>query len=120
MAVQKQDGLHTDVGLSGVDLTGQEDRFCYRDASNNIVLASSGGVTDGVISEGAAEGYHTSFNTLGNPILRVIAGQAIAADVECQVGNNGVLIAGSTNPVGRTRKAVALGAIAELRTYPTT
>ena len=121
MAVQKQDGLHTDVGESGADLRGKEDYLCRRDSTGKIVLCGAGEVIGGVISEGRDVGYHTSFNTPGNPILRVIAGEAIAADVEVCAGAGGKLVAGATNAIGRTRKAVSgVDVIAEVTTYPTT
>ena len=69
MTVQKQDGLHTDVGESAVDLRGKEDCFCALDATGKVVLAGNGTKISGVISEGRDAGQHTSFNTDGNPIL---------------------------------------------------
>lgn len=121
MARQKQDGLHTDVGESAVDLRGKEDRFCRRDATGKIVLCANGEVISGVISEGRDAGYHTSFNTRGNPILRVIAGEALAQNAEVQSGADGVAVAGATNAFGRARLAVSgAGVIAEIETYPTT
>jgi hypothetical protein len=120
MAVQKQDGLHTDVGESAVDLTGKEDLFCVRDSSGKINVAGAGAVIAGVISEGKPAGYHTSYNTRGNPILRVQAGAAIAINTEVQSNGSGQAVAGSTNPFGRTRKAVGgSGEIAEIETYST-
>lgn len=115
MAVQKQDGLHTDVGESGADLRGKETFFCKRDATGKIVLAGAGEYIDGVISEGKNVGYHTSFNTVGNPILRVTAGEALAINVYVSSDAQGRAVVGTANVFGRTRKAVsAAGVIAEI------
>lgn len=121
MTVQKQDGLHTDVGESGEDLRGKEDYLCKRHTDGTVRLAGAGDVIAGVISQGRETGYHTSYNTPGNPILRVIAGEAIAVAAEVCAGAGGKLVAGSTNPIGKTRKAVsAANVIAEVETYSTT
>lgn len=115
MAVQKQDGLHTDVGASAVDLTGQENRFCSRDANGQIVVTGNGAYAAGVISEGKPQGKHTSFNTDGNPILRVIAGGAIAQNARVQSDAQGRAVAGLSNSFGRARKAVSgAGVMAEI------
>jgi hypothetical protein len=121
MAVQKQDGLHTDVAESAVDLRGKEDYLCAKDANGKLVICQAGGVIAGVISEGRDVGYHTSFNTPGNPILRVVAGAAIAINTEVQSNGTGQVVAGGNNPIGKTRKAVGgSGEIAEIETYSTT
>lgn len=115
MAVQKQDGFHTDSGLSGADLRGQEDHFCKRQADGTIVLAGDGDYAEGVISEGRDVGYHTSFNTAGNEILRVVAGGAIGRNARVQSGANGVAVAGLANSFGRCRNVVGgAGEIAEI------
>lgn len=120
MAVQKQDGLHTDVGESNEDLRGMEDRFCSRRSDGKIELCAAGGVIAGVISEGRQAGKHTSFNTRGNPILRVQAGSALARNTEVQSNGVGQAVSGSTNPFGRTRNAVGgSGEIVEVETYST-
>lgn len=118
MAVQKQDGLHTDVAEGAEDLTGYEDHFAMRNSDGTLSLATAGAVIAGVISEGKAAGYGTSINTRGNPILRVKAGSALAINTEVQSNGTGQAVAGSTNPIGRTRKAVGgSGEIAEIETY---
>lgn len=121
MAVQKQDGLHTDVAESGADLRGKEDRFCRRGSDGKVILCGAGEVIAGVISEGRDTGYHTSFNTPGNPILRVVGGEALAQNAEIESGADGVAVAGSTNPIGKARKATSgAGVIVEVETYSTT
>lgn len=121
MSVQKQDGLHTDVGESNVDLRGKEDLFCARRSDGKIELCAAGGVIAGVISEGKQLGKHTSFNTRGNPILRVQAGAAIVRGAEIQSNGTGQAITGSTNPFGYARNSVGgSGEIVEVATYPTT
>ena len=121
MAVQKQDGLHTDIAKSAVDLRGKEMLFCSRDASGELNLTGAGGRIDGVISEGKDAGYHTSFNTRGNTILRVIAGSSLAINTEVQSNGTGQAVAGGTNPIGYTRKAVGgSGEVVEIVPYPTT
>lgn len=121
MAVQKQDGLHTDVAESGSDLTGKEMLFCQRQADGTLELCGADGRIDGVISEGKAEGYHTSFNTRGNPILKVIASAAIARGDEVASAAGGLAKTGSTNPFGFARNSVAAaGEVVEVATYPTT
>lgn len=115
MAVQKQDGLFTGQGVSAVDLRGKEDYFCATDANGAIVLAGNGGRIAGVISQGREIGKHTSFNTKGNPILRVIAGAAIAINARVQSDANGAAIAGLNNSFGWARKAVSgAGVIVEV------
>ena len=115
MAVQKQDGLHTDVAESAVDLTGKEDFFCSRDANGRLVLTGAAGRIDGVISEGRPVGKHTSFNTAGNPILRVVAGAAIARNARVASDAQGRAVTGLGNSFGRARKPVAAaGEIVEI------
>jgi hypothetical protein len=119
MAVQKQDGLHTDVGESGSDLTGMEHRFCTRAADGTIALCGDNGQIAGVISEGRPVGAHTSFNTRGNPILKVIAGSAITRGQDVASDANGKAKNGSTKPFGTARNTVAAGEMVEIATYPT-
>lgn len=120
MSVQKQDGLHTDVGVSSGDLRGKEDLFCMRNSDGTISVATAGAVIAGVISEGRQANKHTSFNTRGNPILRVQAGAALARNTEVQSNGSGQAVSGSTNPFGRTRNAVGgSGEIVEVETYST-
>lgn len=120
MAVQKQDGLHTDVMESATDLTGKEDLFVTRNSEGKAELCGEGEVIAGVISEGRAAGYHTSYNTKGNPILRVTAGEALAVGTEVQSNSAGQAMAGSTNPIGKTRSAAGnSGEIVSIETYST-
>jgi hypothetical protein len=106
MARQKQDGLHTDVGQSAVDLKGKEMHFCTRRADGKIELTGAGGYADGVISEGMPAGKHTSFNTPGNPILRVKAGSALARNALVVSDAEGRAVAGTTNVFGKVRNPV--------------
>lgn len=118
MAVQKQDGLHTDVGTSAADLRGKETFFCKRQADGTIVLAGAGDYVDGVISEGRDVGYHTSFNTEGNPILRVVAGSALNRGDYVSSDADGRAVVGTANIFGRVRNPVgAAGEVAEI--HPT-
>ncbi len=119
MAVQKQDGLHTDVGESAVDLTGQEFKFCTRNAAGTIELCGDGGSIAGVISEGKIAGKHTSFNTKGNPILKVITGAPIARGADVQSNNAGLAVTGSTNSFGVARNAPGAGEMVEISTGTT-
>lgn len=119
MAVQKQDGLHTDVGESAVDLTGKEFYFCTRNSDGTIGLCGEGGSIAGIISEGKIAGKHTSFNTKGNPILKAIAGAAIARGADVQSNNLGLAVTGSTNSFGVARNAVAGGEYVEISTGTT-
>ncbi len=105
MAVQKQDGLFTNVGLSAADLTGKEFLFCKLNTDKTVSLAGSGEAVAGVISEGKIAGKHTSFNTKGNPQLKVISGGAIAVNAAVQSGANGVAISGGTNAWGKALSA---------------
>jgi hypothetical protein len=121
MAAQKQDGLHTDVMESAEDLRGKEDYFVTRNSSGKAELCGAGEVISGVISEGRNVGYHTSFNTPGNPILRVVAGEALPVGTEVQSNSIGAAVAGSTNPIGRVRTAAGnSGEIVSIETYSTT
>lgn len=117
MAVQKQDGLHTDVGESSVDMTGTEFLFCTRNSDGTISKCGNGGAIAGVVSEGKIAGKHTSFNTLGNPILKVIAGAAIARGAVVQSDANGMAVTGSTKPAGTARNSTsAAGEYVEIAT----
>jgi hypothetical protein len=116
MAVQKQDGLHTDVGESSESLVGKEFYFCTRNANGTISLCGDGGAIAGVISEGRIAGKHTSFNTRGNPILKVIAGSNIARGAAVQSDNDGKASAGSTKPFGIARNSADAGAYVEIAT----
>lgn len=121
MAIQKQDGLHTDSAESNEDLRGKEDLFCHRRADGKVELCGAGGVIEGVISEGRDVGYHTSYNTRGNPILRVVAGAAIAIGQEVQSNGSGEAIPGSTNAFGYAHSAVGgSGEIVEVASFPST
>lgn len=120
MAVQKQDGLHTDTGESAVDLTGKEFYFCTRQVADGLIaLASNGGSIAGVISEGRIAGKHTSFNTKGNPILKVIAGSAITRGDDVQSDADGKAATGSTNSFGVARNGAAAGEYVEISTDST-
>lgn len=107
MTVQKQDGLHTDVAESVADLRGKEMRFCALDATGKVDLAGNGTKISGVISEGRDVGMHTSFNTDGNPILRVIAGGVINPGARVQSDAAGAAVAGLNNSFGRARLKAA-------------
>ena len=107
MAVQKQDGLHTDSGRSGVDLRGKENRFAAHDNNGDLVVAGAGARIQGVISEGKPLGKHSSINTKGNPILRVLAGAAIAKDQRVNSDAEGRAVPGLNNSYGYARKAVS-------------
>lgn len=117
MAVQKQDGLHTDVGVSASDLSGEEFKFCKRQGDGTIEICGDGEAIAGVISEGKAAGYHTSFNTKGNPILKVIAASAIARGQQVQSATGGKAKAGSTNAFGKARNNAAADEYVEVATY---
>jgi hypothetical protein len=120
VAVQKQDGLHTDQGESGSDLTGKEFYFCKRGTDGLIALAGNGESIAGVISQGRTTGKHTSYNTRGNPILKVVAGGTITVGQEVQSNADGEAIAGTTNPFGYARSAAVEGQYVEISTEPTT
>lgn len=113
MAVQKQDGLHTDIGVSGADLRGKE-MLAVKKVNGELVLAGAGDYVEGIVSEGKPEGYHTSINTVGNPILRWIAGAAIAEGALLSSDAQGRAVTGTANVFGRARKAVgAAGEVVE-------
>lgn len=117
MAVQKQDGLHTDTGVAASDQTGLEFRFCKRQGDGTIEICGDGEVIAGVISEGKKAGYHTSFNTKGNPILKVTAAAAIGRGQQVQSATGGKAKAGAANSFGRARNNAAAGEMCEIATY---
>jgi hypothetical protein len=118
MAVQKQDGLHTDVAESAADLRGKETRFCSKGADGRVNVSGAGAYIDGVISEGKNVGLHTSYNTEGNPILRVMAGAALARNAYVGSDAEGRAIVATANIFGRVRNPVgAAGELAEI--HPT-
>ncbi len=120
MAVQKQDGLHTDVGESAADLRGQEFKFCKRDNSTGkIDLCGDDGQIAGVISEGKNTGLHTSFNLRGNPILKVIVGEAISRGDDVASMAGGLAKTGSTNSFGVARNNAAVGEYVEIEQITT-
>jgi hypothetical protein len=115
MAVQKQDGLHTETGVAGADLRGKETFFCSRGTDGKINLTGAAGYIDGVISEGVDADYHVSFNTIGNPILRVTAGSALARNDYVSSDASGRAVVGTANVFGRVRNPVAAaGEIVEI------
>lgn len=116
MAVQKQDGLFTDTAESAADLRGKEFHFVTRDANGKAALCGNNGVINGVISEGRDVGYHTSWNTPGNPILKVVAGSAIARGDRVQSDANGAAKTGTNNDIGAARNAAAAGEMVEIDT----
>lgn len=87
MATEKFTGAQTDTGLSDADLTGKELLFCKRTATG-VALCGAGEKVAGVISEGKAAGYHTSFKT-GNQ-LKVLAGEQIDVGDQIGCGANGL------------------------------
>jgi hypothetical protein len=111
MTVQKQDGLHTDVVESAVDLKGKEGLALTRGADGRGNVSGAGAYVDGIISEGKWAGGHTSINTDGNPILRWIAGAAIARGQRVCSDAQGRCVPGLTNSFGKARKAVAAAGI---------
>lgn len=117
MGVQKQDGLHTDVGVSASDLRGKEFYFCKRQGDGTIEICGDGEVVAGVISEGKAAGYHTSFNLKGNPILKVVAASAIGRGQQVQSATGGKAKAGAANAVGRARNNAAANEMVEVEQY---
>ena len=120
MAVQKQDGLHTAQGERASDLTGKENYFCKRGTDGKIALAGNGESIAGVISQGRTTGKHTSYNTKGNPILKVVAGGTLTTGDEVQSNADGEAVSGSTNPFGYARNSVVEGQLVEISTEPTT
>lgn len=119
MAVQKQDGLHTDTGESASDLTDKEFYFCKRNSSGTIELCGSGDAISGVISEGRTTGKHTSFNTRGNPILKAIAGTAITIGQKVQSDAAGKAMPGDVNDIGTARNNVNAGEYVSIDTFTT-
>lgn len=117
MAVQKQDGLHTDCGVAASDLTDQEFHFCKRQGDGTIEICGDGERIAGVISEGKAAGYHVSFNTSGNPILKVVAASAISRGEQVQSATGGKAKAGSTNAFGHARNNAAANEYVEVETF---
>ena len=109
MAYQKVDGLFTLSGESASDLSGKEFYFAKRDANGKFDLCGDGGASVGVISEGKAAGYHTSVNTKGNPVLKVIAGSTITIGDSVQSDANGKAKTGSTNAMGTAINSVVAG-----------
>ncbi len=107
MAVQKQDGLHTDAAPGAVDLTGHEYRFVSRNATGQLVKTGAGARADGICSEGKPAGKWSSYNTEGNPILRVIAGGAINPNARVQSDANSAAVAGLNNSFGVYRGTAA-------------
>ena len=121
MAVQKQDGLHTDVKESATDLRGDEFKFCAVDnTTDEVDLCGDDGQIAGVISEGRDVGYHTSFNLRGNPILKVIVGEAISRGDDVASMAGGLAKTGSTNSFGVARNNAAIGEYVEINTLKTT
>lgn len=116
MAVQKQDGLHTDIGESSEDLTGKEFYFCKRNSDGTISLSGDGDPIAGVISEGKIAGKHTSFNTRGNPILKVKAGSAITRGDQVQSDASGTAKTGTNSAFGVARNSAAAGEMVEIST----
>lgn len=115
MAVQKQDGFHTDSAVSAADLRGKEMFFCKKDGSGSLVLAGAADYVEGVISEGKNVSYHTSYNTAGNEILRVVAGSALARGDLVSSDAQGRAVVGTANIFGKVRNPVsAAGVIAEI------
>lgn len=114
MAVQKQDGLHTDAGVAASDHTGLEFHFCKRQGDGTIEVCGDGEKPVGVISEGKKAGYHTSFNTKGNPILKVKAASAIGVGAQVQSATGGLAKSGSTNPWGYARNNAAANEYVEI------
>ena len=119
MAIQKQDGLHTDCAESAEDLTGKEFHFATYSSADKLSLCGDGGSIAGVISEGKATGYHTSVNTKGNPILKVVAGSAIAFGDSVQSDADGKAKTGTTNAFGTARNAAAAGEMVMINTFET-
>jgi hypothetical protein len=74
MATERFTGSQTDTALSDADLTGKEFYGVKRTATG-VALCGAGDHCDGIVSEGKAQGLHTSFKT-GNQ-LKAIAGDVV-------------------------------------------
>lgn len=115
MAIQKRDEILMDARptATGSDLTGKEMRVVTRTANGDIRLAQVGEAVCGVIQEGKAAGYASSFAFGG--ILKCIASGAITPGQQVMAGQDGSVVAGATNPIGRCRNSVLSGEIAEVQ-----
>lgn len=114
MAIQKKDSAQMDCrpSASGSDLTGKEHYLCVRTSAGDVRLAQAGEIVAGVIQEGKAATYWTSFMTGG--IAKVVASQAITPGLRVQAGADGTVVAGSTNSFGVSRNSVASGEMCEV------
>src|SRR5690606_39579620 len=93
MATEKFTGAQTDAALSDADLTGKEFFACKR-TTTGVALCGDGDFCDGVISEGKAQGLHTSFKT-GNQ-LKGIAAEEITVGAKVTPDSDGKLDRKST------------------------
>jgi hypothetical protein len=109
MAIQKRDEAAMDClrTATGHDLTGKEHHVVARTSAGHLRLAQVGEAVAGVIQEGKAAGYHSSFGFAG--ILKCVAGAAITPGQSIMAGADGTVVPGSTNPFGVARDSAFSG-----------
>lgn len=114
MAIQRQEGWANDSAptMTGVDLTGME-RRCVIRTSTGIRLAQAGEKASGVLQEGKAAGYWSSFATGGHPI-KCLASAGWSVGQAMMVGADGTVVPGTTNSIGAARNAGLSGEYCEV------
>lgn len=112
MAVQKQVGAFMDARPGSADLTGKEHYLVTRLSDGTVRLAQAGEVVAGVLQEGKASTYWSSFMTAG--IAKCVASGAITPGQRVQAGGDGTCVAGATNPWGTARSSALSGEMVEI------
>lgn len=112
MAVQKQIGAFMDARPGSVDLTGKERYLVTRNADGTIRLAQAGEIVAGVLQEGKAATYWSSFMTGG--MTKCVAGGAVAVNQRVQAGGDGTCVPGATNSWGVARSSAFSGEMVEV------
>lgn len=116
MAVTRADGADFDAKVAGEDLSAKLNYLVKIDTDGDLVLAGSGELVYGVITEAAASGKSVTAQVSG--LCKARAGAAIAANTRVMSNASGEAITatGTVHTFGFTRNAVsAAGEIVEIQ-----
>lgn len=114
MAIQKKNEAKLDTAptAAGSDLTGKEFYLVTKTSVGTLRLAQNGEKIVGVVQEGKAAGYYSTFGW--GEILKVVASAAITVGQAVQAGADGTVIPGATNSFGVARNACFSGEMCEV------
>lgn len=103
MGTTRHDSAFADCRPGQIDLTEKVNYLAKRTSLDEVELSAEGDVVCGVITEGKAAGYNSTFQR--GPQGKCVAGGAIAIDDRIQSDSAGRAITGTSNSFGRAISA---------------